>query len=321
MLDQLAKVRPNDPNAGRRVKLLKNKIRAAAQRWEAQGRRTKIRSIIARIEQLSQGGMPEYLAELRARFEGAEMLASIFADEELGVALVAESAHYTALRPNGILSAPSLLKISISSSDSSSWSKFKKTETSASLSTPILGPFGNSGGEVTKFDQNRESEFFKNVFEISFEIVQGLVDRSAWFAKDFVECRAYTTVDPRTNVALDPIAQITLLSDGKLPPEQGMVPMIPMTCYFIRNLKIRSAALARLSESDIDKISGKAGTSLFGFGAKASHSNTTIETSYSTADNMGLIEANGTYLVAMSSVYLKQAPNPDFETFPKDQWI
>lgn len=321
VLDQLKNVKPNDPNAGQRIKILKNRIRAAAQRWEVQGRRTKVRSIIARIEQLSQGGMPEYLAELRARFEGAEIIASLFADEEFGASLNAETAHYTALRPNGILSAPSLMKVKISSTSSSNWSKFKKRKTSASVKTPILGPFGSSGGSFNKFDQNRQSEFFKEEFEISFEIVQGLIDRSAWFAKDFVECRAYTTVDPRTNIALDPIAQITLLSDGKNPPEQGMVPMIPMTCYFVRNLKVRSAALARLSESDIDKISGSAGTTIFGFGAKAAHENTTIETSYSRANNVGEITANGTYLVAMSSVFLKQSPNPDFDTFPKDQWI
>lgn len=321
VLDKLAKVKPNDPNAGVRVRLLKNKIRAAAQRWEAQGRRTKIRSIIARIEQLSQGGMPEYLAELRARFEGAEIIASIFADEELGVGLVAETAHYTALRPNGILSAPSLLKVKISSSDSSSWTKFKKKSTSASFKAPSIGIFGGASGNVSKFDQNRQSEFFKNDFEISFEIVQGLVDRTAWFAKDFVECRAYTTVDPRTGTPLDPIQQITLLSDGNVPPEEGIVPMIPMTCYFIRNLKIRSKAFASLSESDRDMVSGGGGVSIFGFGAKASHSNETIETRYSRAATEGTITANGTYLVAMSSVYLKQAPNPDFDTFPKDQWI
>ncbi len=126
-LIQLKDINPNDPNAGLRVKMLKRKIRVAAQRWETQGHKTKVESIIARIEQLSQGGMPEYLAELRQRFEGNLMSASLFADEEFGSSLLSETAYYTALRPNGILSAPSLMKLSLSNRNYSSWSEFESS--------------------------------------------------------------------------------------------------------------------------------------------------------------------------------------------------
>ena len=54
-LDAMRNINPNDPNAGRRVKLQQRKIDMARARWEAQGRKTKIQSILARIERLSQG--------------------------------------------------------------------------------------------------------------------------------------------------------------------------------------------------------------------------------------------------------------------------
>lgn len=317
-LDELKKISPNDPNAGLRKKILMRKIRSAKQRWEAQGRKTLVESIIARIEQLSQGGMPEYLAELRERFEGSQILASLFADEELGSSLLSESAYYTALRPNGILNSKGMMKVTISSSNMNSERKFRSSKTSGGVDLPFS--FGSIEASASHEKTKRNAEFFSEDFEISFEIVQGLIDRP-WFAKDFIESRAYTTVDPRTNRPIDPIAQITKLSDGKNPPEEGLLKALPMTVYFIKNLTVRSKALASLSESERERISGKAGVSIFGFGANAGHENTTVNTSYSRAGTMGQIRADGIYLVGMSSVYLKNCPNPDFESFPKDQWI
>lgn len=317
VFDQLKNINPNDPNAGRRIKALKNKLRAVKQRWEAQGHKTKIENILARIEQLSQGGMAEYKSDLKENFEGNQIEVSVFADEEQGMGLLTEQAYYTALRPNGILNAPGT-QVSISNSNSSRWSKFKRSSTSASFKAPVIGIFGGANASVTKFDQNQQNSFFKEDFEISFEIVQGIIDRP-WFAKDFVECRAYSTVDPQTNLPIDAVNQITELSDGKNPPS-GQLPALPTTVYFVRNLKVKSKALANLSERDIDKFSAGGGVSIFGFGLEAEHKNETIETNYSRAGASGEITATGTYLVGMSSVFLKKAPNPDFESFPKDQW-
>ncbi|WP_417446104.1 hypothetical protein [Kangiella sp.] len=317
-LDELKKISPNDPNAGLRKKILMRKIRAAKQRWEAQGRKTLVESILARIEQLSQGGMPEYLSELRERFEGNQILASLFADEELGSSLLSESAYYTALRPNGILNSKGMMEVTISSDSMSNERKFKNSKTSGGVDLPFS--FGTIDASASHEKTKRNAEFFSEYFEISFEIVQGLIDRP-WFAKDFIESRAYTTVDPRTNQPIDPVAQITKLSDGKTPPEEGLLKAIPMTVYFIKNLVVRSKALARLSEREREEISGKAGVSIFGFGASAEHENTTINTSYSRAGSFGEIRADGIYLVGMSSIYLKNSPNPDFDSFPEEQWI
>ncbi|NRA70813.1 MAG: hypothetical protein HRU24_07305 [Gammaproteobacteria bacterium] len=320
-LDQLKKVSPNDPNGSVRIKLLKKKIRAAEQRWEAQGRKTKIESILARIEHLSQGGMVEYVADLRNRFAGSQMHASIFSDEEFGSSLLAESAYYTALRPNGVLSAPSHLKVSLSNKNSATWSSFKSSKSSAGVKAPMFGVFGRSSGGGDRSKENKEDKFFEHEFTISFEIVQGLIDRQQWFNRSFVECRAYTTVDLKTEKALDPIMEITQLSDGGIPPKAGMVPAIPNTVYFIRNLKVTSKSLAKMSKDEQASLSGKADVSIFGWGAKGSHEKTTITTQCTSDETSGTIEANGTYLIGMASVYLKKSPNPDFESFPKDQWI
>ena len=321
VLDQLKQVSPNDPNASVRIKLLKKKIRAAEQRWEAQGRKTKIESIIARIEHLAQGGMVEYVADLRNRFASSKMHASIFSDEEFGSSLLSENAYYTALRPNGILSAKKSLEVTITNKSSEKWSKLKTSKSSGSLKTPVLGVFGLSGGGVSHSKENKEDSFFEHEFTISFEIVQGLIDRQQWFDKSFIECRAYTTVDPNTNKALDPISQITQLSDGGIPPKSGKVPAIPITAYFIRNLKIQSHSLANMSSSEKKSLSGNAEVSLFGWGGKGKHASSTVTTQCTSDETSGTIEANGTYLIALASVYLKKSPNPDFETFPKDQWI
>ncbi len=319
VLDQLKNISPNDPNAGLRKKILLGKIKSAKQRWEVQGKKTQVESIKARILQMSQGGMPEYLSELRDRFEGSEMLASIFMDEKAGPSLSSESAYYTALRPNGILSAAGLIKINISSSSINSESKFKNSSTSAGVAIPFS--FGLLvDGKITKANTINETEFYKNNFEISFQIVQGLIDRP-WFEKAFIESRAYTTVDPRTRQPLDPVAQITKLSDGKIPPQEGIVKAIPMTVYFIKDLKVRSKVFKSLSGTDQDSLSGKAGVSIFGFGVNAGHENTTINTNFLEAENMGEISADGIYLIGMSSVYLKNSPNPDFDSFPSEQWI
>lgn len=316
--DELKKISPNDPNASLRKKVLMRKLRAARRRWETQGRKTKVEAIMAKIDQLSRAGMPEYVEELRETFEGNKMLASVFANEEFGVGDLSEVAYYTALRPNGVLSSGKALKIELSNSNSSSWRKMETTRTTASVNIPVAAII-RVRGKLEKFNKHTQSEFFSQEFSISFEIVQGIIDRP-WFAKNFIESRAYTTVDPETNSALDPVAQITTLSDGGNPPK-GMLPALPMTAYFVRNLTVRSAALANMDEEEIDKIKGSAGTSIFGFGARASHENETIETSASSADTMGQITAHGTFLVALSSVFMEKCPNPDFDTFPKDQWI
>lgn len=316
--DALKKISPNDPNASLRKKVLLRKLRAARQRWETQGRKTKIEAIMARIDQLSRGGMPEYLQELRETFEGNKLLASVFADEEEGLGALSEVAYYTALRPNGVLSAKSGMRVSLSNSNSSTWRKMESSKTSGSVNVPIGAILRVKGG-LEKFNSQTQSEFFSEEFEISFEIVQALIDRP-WFAKNFVESRAYTTVDPRTDAALDPVMQIISLSNGGNPPK-GMMPALPVTVYFIRDLRVRSSALARMSDHEVDSIKGSGGVSIFGFGAKAGHENKTVETSYSKAGSMGEITANGTYLVAMSSVFMEQCPNPDFEAFPKDHWI
>ena len=52
-LDKISQISPNDPNGGIKIKASKNRIRTALQRWEAQGRKTQIEGILARIEQLA----------------------------------------------------------------------------------------------------------------------------------------------------------------------------------------------------------------------------------------------------------------------------
>jgi hypothetical protein len=316
-LDKISQISPNDPNGGIKIKASKNRIRTALQRWEAQGRKTQIEGILARIEQLSQAGMVQYISDLRERLRGNEVLASVFSSEE-GLGALTEEAYYTALRPNGILDV-SGMSVTISNRETANWSRFERTRSSGSgfgIAGAVL--LGGGGSEL---DEDRERAFFSEDFEISFEIVQGIVDRP-WLDLGFIESPAYTTVDPETNEALDVVKQITTLSDGEVPPKDGLMPAVPVSVYFVKNLKVRSRAFSRLGESERDRFSGRGGISVFGFGMRGRHDNETVEASWSTDSTSGTIAMDGTFLIGMSSRFLKKAPNPDFEQFPDpDDWI
>ena len=117
------------------------------------------------------------------------MSASVFSDPEFGASLLTEDAYYTALRPNGVLRAKSFLKVEIDNNSSENWSKLKTSKTSAGFSLGLGGIFGSASG--SRVLENRESEFLSADFTISFEIVQGLIDRH-WLPMEFLESRAYT---------------------------------------------------------------------------------------------------------------------------------
>ena len=174
-----------------------------------------------------------------------------------------------------------------------------------------------SGG---KSSTDLAAEAFGEDFSISFEIAQAFIDRQ-FLDLGFLESQAYTTIDPNTEKPLDPIMKITTLSDGKTPPEKGLMPMIPMVVYFIRNLSLTSSKFASMSKEEHASVTAGGGISYLGMGVKGQHTEQSTDTEYSDAMSSGTITAKGTYLVALSSRYLKQAPNPNFDAYPKDKWI
>jgi hypothetical protein len=320
-LDELKTISPNDPNQGLRVRAIQQRRLAALRRWETQGKKNQVEAIMAKIAQLSQGGMPQYLDQLRRRFDGSEMLVSVFASE-LGASMLTERAWYTALRPNGILSAPTLMKIHLSSSNTEDWQRMTSSSTSGGMKLPIPGVslLGNASGK--RSSDRVEKEFLSEEFEISFEIVQGIIDRSSWLDLAFLESPAYTTVDPVSKEPLDQVRQIVALSDGKMPPESGQMRAIPTTAYFARNLELSSSAFSRVSEEEQREFSGKAGINFLGFGASAEHTSKTSEASWSEAKTDGRVTLTGQFMVAMASRFLAKAPNPDFGAHPDaSDWI
>ncbi|MCC5908093.1 MAG: hypothetical protein JJU13_17895 [Balneolaceae bacterium] len=319
VLDQLQNISPNDPNAGTRTRLLQKKIRAAERRWEAQGRKTQVEAIKARIAQLSRSGMPQYLDDLKARFNANRLTASVFSSEEGGASLLTEDAHFTALRPNGILDSTGM-KITITRSDATSKSFRNKSSSSGSVRglIPAIPLWGRAGG--SKSSDEFEREFFSNDFKIEFEIVQGIVDRP-WLDLAFLESPAYTTVRPGTDEPIDQVNNIVTLSDGGDPPG-GAMPLIPMTAYFVRNLTLSTSMTANTFEREREKISGRAGISFLGFGARSRHSSETITTESTREREQGKIRMDGLFLIGFASRYLDKAPNPDFESHPNvDDWI
>ena len=318
-LDAIAKIDPNDPNGGRRAELWRKKVQQARARWEAQGKKSAVEAIIAKIETLSRQGMPKYLSDLKAKLRANKWSAALVAND-LGLSMLAESAYYTALRPNGVLDAPGT-KVSITNTkqDRSSSFSSKKAKGKFGLIVPSIPLFAS--GSASKKSIVREQDFFSEQFEISFEITQAWVDRQ-WLDLAFIESPAYTTVDPKTRKALDAVLEITELSDGKVPPESGLMRAIPSTVYFIKNLVLRSNAIKTWSRNASNEVKGKAGIRVMGLGVGGSGASKTTKFDWERATTKGEVVMPGTYMIAMASRYLGKAPSPDFESHPDaDDWI
>lgn len=307
----------SNPNAGALLALSKQKIEAARKRWENLGQKELVESIQAQIEQLSLGGMPQYVSNLRRLLEANKMHAAVFATDE-GATLLTEDAYYAALRPNGILRAPSFLKITIDSDHVETWKSMSSTSTSvkgAFLGLPLFAT-----GKGKKVSEDSEQKFFSEGFSITFEIVQGLIDLP-WCDLAFIESDAYTTVDPETKKPLDEVNEIIELSDGKRPPS-GVMPIIPTTIYFARDVVVKSDALLTLSDTEKDTFNADAGISFFGFGASGDRMSKTTTVDTSRLDTEGEIRLDGLFIIAMASRFLEKAPNPDFESHPSSSdWI
>lgn len=308
------------PAAGAVIAAAQRRIDAAKRRWEVLGRKNRVERIQAAIAQLELGGMPMYVDNLRRVLDASRMDAAIIATDE-GVAPIVESAYYTALRPNNVLRAATLMRVSMDSSLRRDWKSLRKSSTEGSGGGLFLGiALWGGGGKVS---EDQERKFFSEGFSISFELVQGLVDRGQWFDLPFLTSRAYTTVNPEdTTEKLDPVHQIVQLSDGQRPPS-GSMPLVPMTAYFVRNLTVRSRALLSLSDTEKDSISGGGGLTFLGmFGGGGQHTTTTTTVDTTRASRDGELTFTGMYLIALASRMMPLAPNPDFETWPSgDDWI
>jgi hypothetical protein len=311
----------DNPNAGDILGASEQKVQAARTRWDLQGHKNEVETIAAKIEMLSQGGMPGYVSELRRRYAANQVRAAVFATED-GVGGLIESGQYAALRPNNILRATSGMKIELESSSSDRWSSMstRSSQASGRFGVPFISPGFRASASAKKTSSDAERSFFSQAFSISFQIVQGIIDRP-WLDLAFLESKAYTTVDPATKQPLDQVSEIVELSDGKTPPT-GALPLVPMTVYFVRDLVVTSQAFKSVAQSELDEFSGKAGASIFSFGASGERTTKTTSMNTSSARTEGEIRLDGLFLTAMASRYLGHAPNPDFEGHPSPgDWI
>lgn len=322
VLDKLATITGNTPGGNERITMLKDDLKRARRRWETQGNKSKIEAIEAKIARLDAKGMASHVQALVERMEGQRFNAFAFemvdADNPDGqiVGTVQEEAYFTALRPNNVLRSGSMLQIKLESTSADSWTKHEKMSASASAR---YGFWAKGSASV---DKSRDQSIMEeDDFLVSFDIVQAVIDRD-WLDLAFLHSRAYSTVDPVTKQPLLPMDDETLLSDGKRPPG-GLMPLIPQTIYFARNLKVRSRAFAKMSDEERKSVraSLKAGGGLFGWGARGAYSSDTQETDTSEAESKGELTANGLFIIAMASTYMPLAPNPNFERTPPENWI
>jgi hypothetical protein len=320
-LDVRRTVTAGDPNAGEILKRSRDRIEAAETIWKIQGRKDHVEAIEAQIDMLSQGGMPAYVVELRRRFAANQIQAAVFTTDDQGVGGLFEAGQFAALRPNGILKAPAAMTITLDHSNSHSWNSMSSSKVGGggSFGLPAIGGFAVNAS-MKKQSEDLHRQFVSSQFSLSLELLQGIIDRPG-ISREFLESRAYTTVDPTTKQPLDEVTEIVQLSDGEVPPG-GVMPLIPVTVYFAKSVTITSKALTALTDKELDEMSKGGGTSFFGFGAHGEKTTKTTTVDVSKARTSGELRLDGLFLIAIASRYLAKAPNPDFAGHPApEDWI
>jgi hypothetical protein len=321
--DKLNKLDPTLSNSAMMIKRAQDRVARAEAKWRTAGQKDRVEAIQAKLEQYSRGGMPLYLSRLRRQLEDNLLVASVTQDAA-DVDSVLAKAYYTALRPNGILDAGSLMKVTISNTQREAFMRFENSKTSGGASLPIPQTPLGIGIKREKSDGEVEREFLRQDYTITFEIVQGYIDRP-WLDLSFLQSRAYTTFHPETGKALDPVNEILTFSDGQVPPVEGRLRAIPVAAYFVRNMKIQSRAFMNLSDSERESVATGGELNFAGFPfakiAEIEHQSAGGENSSARFSSDGTLEMTGTFLIALASRYLEKAPNPDFDAFGKDNWI
>lgn len=332
-LEKQSRLRSNDVRTNDLIALSNKRIAAAEKKWQIQGRKLAVERIRARISQLEREGPVEYIEKLRDLFAGYHISASVIdassvvdVDEDdpdapaNQLSSVQDTALYTALRPPGILRAPTVMKVSLDTSKTKRHKKKSGSNTSGSFRGAFGGLFGGKAS-ASHEREKQEKDFFGSHFKLTFELVQGIIDRP-WFDLAFLESSVYTTTAVKTGDPLSLTDEIVHLSDGNRPPE-GVMPLIPVSVYFVRNVKIQSRKWANASESERREtsIAASAGWGPFGR-VKLNHNSSSEEEVSSEIDSNGNLEMNGIFLIGMASRYTEKMPDPNFSKFPEESdWI
>lgn len=273
--------------------ILRNKVKFAYNDWITNGYKKEYEGIAARIDQMTSRD----LSLLKAQYVEAlnkSKLAGIVSGADF---------YYTSLAPSNFAKSKGWTRFSFSQYDQSYYSKENKNKWNAAggLSLGLFTIGGQAGGERRELNTKLDT----SSFSFTFEICQVPIIRP-WLKLNFLTSKTWRFA--ADNVDL----KGKYLSDGKKPPHvDSMMPAIPTSMLFIRNLRLNFANSSDIAKEIDSKISGggMVGYGPFFIGGSYGHESQERKRDYH-RDAQG-ISVDGLQCIGFKCHLLPKAPNPD----------
>lgn len=273
--------------------ILRNKVKFAYNDWVTNGYKKEYEGIAARIDQMTSRD----LSLLKAQYVEAlnkSKLTGIVSGSDF---------YYTSLAPSNFAKSKGWTKFSFTQHDQSYYSKENKNKWSAvgGLSVGLFTIGGTASGERRELNTKLDT----TSFSFTFEICQVPIIRP-WFKMNFLTSKTWRF--SAENIDL----KDKFLSDGKKPPHKdSMLPAIPTSMIFIRNLRLNFANSSDIANEIDSKVSGggMVGYGPFFVGGNYGHESRERKRDYH-RDTEG-ITVEGLQCIGFKCNLLPKAPNPD----------
>jgi hypothetical protein len=273
--------------------VLRAKVNFAKNDWINNGYKNEFEGIAARIDQMSSRDLSLLKAQYKDALEKAKMT-GIDSGSDF---------YYTSLAPANFAKSKGWTRFTFTNKDNSYYSKktTQKWGASGGLSLGFFTIGGSAGGQKATFDA--KCDF--SSFEMEFEICQVPIIRP-WFKSNFLTSKTWRFAQGNEGF------KNKFLSDGKRPPSvDSMMPAIPSTMIFIRNLKLRFAnSNSALSATD-SKIGGGGMVGYGPFFIGGSYQSGKSERSSQHHEDSQGIYVDGLQCIGFKCHLLPKSPNPD----------
>lgn len=273
--------------------VLRTKVKFALNDWINNGYKNEFEGIAAKIDQMSSRDLSLLKAQYKDAFEKAKLT---------GLASGSDF-YYTSLAPANFAKSKGWTRFTFTNSDFSSYSKktTQKWGASGGLSLGFFTIGGSAGGQRTEFNANCDF----SSFEMSFEICQVPIIYP-WLKKNFLTSKTWRFAQGNEGF------KSKFLSDGKRPPSvDSMLPAVPTSMIFIRNLRINFANANSVAH-DLDSKVGGGGMVGYGpFFIGGSYESGSSERSRQHHSDTQGIFVDGLQCIGFKCHLLPKSPNPD----------
>jgi len=280
------------------AQLLRLKVKAARDKWIAEGYRNEVDDINAYINAVTSRSMQSWKQRLREYHEAGFM-------DALGPS---QRFYYASVIPGNFAKGGGWTTYSLYHDEKSS------TQSESRKSWKAGGKFGwglfsvGGGGERSSTGSSRE--FSVSSFKISFEFAQVLISRPGFYPEFFMN-RGWT-LEPGHGWHFEDMP-----SDGKEQPK-GVFVGYPTQILFIRNLKIESKEFASEYEKIVKSTEGKGSVGWGPFKLKGGHTNKQENKSFKSTSDGSAVKADGMQIIGFINHRLGKAPNPADGLKPED---